>query len=61
MSYFDYVVVDARKPLIMYHNIELFPLYRRGKIRETGCPTLILLLLMLESLFSLMLARYHAP
>ena len=61
MSYFDFVVVDARKPLILYPNKELFPLYRRGKVRETGCPTLILLLLMLESLFSLILARYHAP
>ena len=50
MSYFDYIVVDARKPLFMYHDKELFPLYPRGKIRETGCPTLILLLLMLEIL-----------
>ena len=31
MSYFDYVVVDARKPLFLYHNKELFPLYRREK------------------------------
>ena len=53
MSYFDFVVVvDARKPLFMYHNKELFPLYRREKIRETRCPTLIMLLLMLESLYS---------
>ena len=50
MSYFDYVVVDARKPLIMYHNKELFPLNRRGKIREPRCPTLTMLLLMLESI-----------
>ena len=49
MLYFDYVVV-ARKPLIMYHNKELFPLCRREKIGKTGCPTLIMLLLMLESL-----------
>ena len=49
VSYFDFVVVDARKHLFMYHNKELFPLYRRGKIRETGCSTLIMLLRCLKA------------
>ena len=61
MSYFDFVVVDARNPLIMYHNKELFPLYRREKIRKTGCPTLILLLLMLESIYSCTIIKSCFP
>ena len=61
MSHFDFVVVDARKPLIMFHNKELFPLNWRGKIKETGCPALILLLLTLESLYSCTIIKSYFP